>query len=472
MFKKICFLLAISGALLMTGCSHNTTKDGFKLNAEGAIVTEVPARAAGQTDVLGLTVPAMDTVRVGFVGLGMRGSDAVVRYTYVPGVKITAICDVEPDRVEASQKALATRGFPAAAGYSGDLEAYKKLCEDPNVDLVYICTDWVHHAPVALYAMEHGKHVAIEVPSAYSLKDCWAMVDMAEKTRLHCMILENCCYDFFELSTLQMAREGLFGEVVHAEGSYCHNLDPYWDEYWNSWRLTFNKEHRGDAYPTHGFGPVCQVLNIHRGDRLKTLVALDTKAFNGPKLVAARGGKDPDDFANGDVSTTVIRTENGKTVLIEHDVMNPRPYSRMYQVVGTDGYAGKYPVQQLCFRKEALAGEEVDYANLKGETTLSGDKVNEFMEQHRSPILTPELEALAKEVGGHGGMDFIMDYRLIYCLRNGLPLDIDVYDLAEWCCVSELSAISMNHGGMPVEVPDFTRGAWNRIDGFSYAFAE
>ncbi|MBP5302237.1 MAG: Gfo/Idh/MocA family oxidoreductase [Bacteroidales bacterium] len=472
MFKKICFLLAISGALLMTGCSHNTTKDGFKLNAEGAIVTEVPARAAGQTDVLGLTVPAMDTVRVGFVGLGMRGSAAVVRYTYVPGVKITAICDVEPDRVEASQKALATRGFPAAAGYSGDLEAYKKLCEDPNVDLVYICTDWVHHAPVALYAMEHGKHVAIEVPSAYSLKDCWALVDMAEKTRLHCMILENCCYDFFELSTLQMAREGLFGEVVHAEGSYCHNLDPYWDEYWNSWRLTFNKEHRGDAYPTHGFGPVCQVLNIHRGDRLKTLVALDTKAFNGPKLVAARGGKDPDDFANGDVSTTVIRTENGKTVLIEHDVMNPRPYSRMYQVVGTDGYAGKYPVQQLCFRKEALAGEEVDYANLKGETTLSGDKVNEFMEQHRSPILTPELEALAKEVGGHGGMDFIMDYRLIYCLRNGLPLDIDVYDLAEWCCVSELSAISMNHGGMPVEVPDFTRGAWNRIDGFSYAFAE
>ena len=472
MFKKICFLLAISGALLMTGCSHNTTKDGFKLNAEGAIVTEVPARAAGQTDVLGLTVPAMDTVRVGFVGLGMRGSAAVVRYTYVPGVKITAICDVEPDRVEASQKALATRGFPAAAGYSGDLEAYKKLCEDPNVDLVYICTDWVHHAPVALYAMEHGKHVAIEVPSAYSLKDCWALVDMAEKTRLHCMILENCCYDFFELSTLQMAREGLFGEVVHAEGSYCHNLDPYWDEYWNSWRLTFNKEHRGDAYPTHGFGPVCQVLNIHRGDRLKTLVALDTKAFNGPKLVAARGGKDPDDFANGDVSTTVIRTENGKTVLIEHDVMNPRPYSRMYQVVGTDGYAGKYPVQQLCFRKEALAGEEVDYANLKGETTLSGDKVNEFMEQHRSPILTPELEALAKEVGGHGGMDFMMDYRLIYCMRNGLPLDIDVYDLAEWCCVSELSAISMNHGGMPVEVPDFTRGAWNRIDGFSYAFAE
>lgn len=470
--RKLFILLAIFGAALLSGCAHNTTEDGFKINDEGAIVTPVPARAPGQSDVLGLTVPPMDVVRVGFVGLGMRGSDAVVRYTYVPGVQITAICDVETDRVKASQKDLEVRGFPAAAEYSGSLDAYKQLCEDPNVDLVYVCTDWEHHVPVALYAMEHGKHTAIEVPSAYSLADCWALVDMAEKTRHHCMILENCCYDFFELSTLQMAKEGLFGEVVHTEGSYCHNLDPFWDEYWNSWRLTFNKAHRGDVYPTHGFGPVCQVLDIHRGDRLKTLVAMDTKAFNGPKHVAARGGDAPEDFANGDVSTTMIRTEKGKTVLIEHDVMNPRPYSRMYQVVGTEGYAGKYPVGQLCFRKEALEGRPVDYGHLEGEKILSGQELTDFMEQHRSPILTPELEALAKEVGGHGGMDFIMDYRLIYCLRNGLPLDIDVYDLAEWCCVGELSAISMEHGGAPVEVPDFTRGAWNRINGFSYAFAQ
>ena len=470
MRKYSVFLLTIL-AVILTGCTASKTKDGYKLNDEGAIVTPTPEREKGQTDVLGLTVPAMDTVRVGFVGLGMRGSDAVVRYTYVPGVKITAICDVEPDRVKASQEDLAKRGFPAAAGYSGSTEAFKQLCENPDVDLVYICTDWVHHVPVALYAMEHGKHVAIEVPSAYSLEDCWALVNMAEKKRLHCMILENCCYDFFELSALQMAREGLFGEVIHVEGSYLHNLDPYWDAYWNSWRLTFNKEHRGDAYPTHGFGPVCQVLNIHRGDRLKTLVAMDTKAFNGPKHVAARGGENPEDFANGDVSTTMIRTEKGKTVLIEHDVMTPRPYSRMYQIVGTEGYAAKYPVNQLCFRNEALEGRTPDYSKLAGEKTLTGEALNTFMEQHRSPILTPELEALAKEVGGHGGMDFIMDYRLIYCLRNGLPLDMDVYDLAEWCCVSELSAISMDHGGAPVEVPDFTRGAWDKIDGFSYAFA-
>ena len=458
--KKTATIL-LAALLVFAGCSHDLP-----------IKTKVPPRPAGVTDVLGLTVPAMDTVHVGFVGLGMRGSDAVVRYTYVPGAEITAICDVEPGRVEASQRDLAERGCPPAAAYSGSEDSYRQLCENPDVDLVYICTDWVHHVPVALCAMEHGKHVAIEVPSAYSLEDCWALVDMAEKTRLHCMILENCCYDFFELSALQMAREGLFGEVVHAEGSYCHNLDPYWDAYWSNWRLDFNKEHRGDVYPTHGFGPVCQVLDIHRGDRLKTLVALDTKAFNGPKHVAARGGADPEDFANGDVSTTMIKTEKGKTVLIEHDVMTPRPYSRMYQLVGTEGYAAKYPVGQLCFRREAMEGGKADYRKLQGEEILTGEKLSAFMERHRSPILTPELEALAKEVGGHGGMDFIMDYRLIYCLRNGLPLDMDVYDLAEWCSIGELSAISMENGGAPVEVPDFTRGAWDRIKGFSYAFAE
>ena len=159
-----------------------------------------------------------------------------------------------------------------------------------------------------------------------------------------------------------------------------------------------------------------------------------------------------------------------KTILLEHDVMTPRPYSRMYQLVGTDGYAGKYPIGQICLRNEG--SENVDYQNLAGEKVYQGEALQALMEQYRSPILTPELETLAKEVGGHGGMDFIMDYRLIYCLNNGLPLDMDVYDLAEWCCVTELSRISLENGGVPVEVPDFTRGAWDRIKGFSYAFAE
>lgn len=457
-------LFAILSLALAVSCA--TSKE------EGPIKVETPARPAGQENVLGLTVPAMDTVRVAFVGIGMRGSSAVERYTYVPGVKITALCDVEADRVEKAQKTLEDRGFPKAVGYSGSTEAYKELCDRDDIDLVYICTDWKHHVPIALYAMEHGKNVAIEVPAAASLDDIWALVNMSEKTRKHCMMLENCCYDFFELTALTMAQRGLLGEILHGEGSYHHNLDPYWNAYWSNWRLDFNQAHKGDVYPTHGLGPVCQVMNIHRGDRFKTLVAMETKTVNGPKHVEAKSGEKCDDFQNGDVTMTMISTEKGKTILVEHDVMTPRPYSRMYQIVGSDGYVGKYPVQQVCLRENATQGTSTDFQNLGREVVYSGDKLSKLLEENRNPILTPELEALAKQVGGHGGMDFIMDYRLIYCLRNGLPLDMDVYDMAEWCCLTELGKISMENGNAPVEVPDFTRGAWNQIQGFSYAFAK
>lgn len=455
-----------AAALMLLAVSCSTTNSGT------VVKVETPARPAGQESALGLTVPAMDTVRVGFVGVGMRGSSAVERYTYIPGVRINALCDVEADRVENAQKTLEDRGFPKAAGYSGSTEAYKELCERDDIDLVYICTDWKHHVPIALYAMEHGKNVAVEVPAASSLEDIWALVNMSEKTRKHCMMLENCCYDFFEMTALTMAQKGLLGEIIHGEGSYHHNLDPYWNAYWNNWRLDFNQAVKGDVYPTHGLGPVCQVMNIHRGDRFKTLVAMETKAVNGPKHVEAKTGEKCEDFQNGDLTMTMITTEKGKTILVEHDVMTPRPYNRMYQIVGSEGYIGKYPVQQVCLRENATEGTSTDFQNLGREIVYSGDRLRTLMEENRNPILTPELEALAKEVGGHGGMDFIMDYRLVYCLRNGLPLDMDVYDMAEWCCLTELGKISIENGNAPVEVPDFTRGAWNQIQGFSYAFAE
>lgn len=432
------------------------------------IKTPVPARPAGQETMLQFAAEPIADVGIGVVGLGDRGSGAVHRLSFVPGSHVAAICDVEPDRAENNLKVLESRGMTAKV-YAGDEEVYKQLCEDPDVDLVYICTDWVHHVPVALYAMEHGKHVALEVPSAETLQACWDLVNTSERTRKHCMILENCCYDFFELTALTMAQQGVFGDIIHVEGSYHHNLDPYWDNYWHNWRLDFNQKYRGDLYPTHGFGPVCQALNIHRGDRLTTLVAMDTDAFNGPKLVEKRTGKPCTDFQNGDETMTMIRTAKGKSILIEHDVMTPRPYDRMYQLVGTDGYAAKYPVGQVCLRTETTG--EVDYEDLEFEKVYEGDELEALMAQYRNPILTPELEALAKEVGGHGGMDFIMDYRLVYCLNNGLPLDMDVYDLAEWCCVTELSRISIENGCVPVEIPDFTRGEWDKIQGFSYAFA-
>ena len=318
--------------------------------------------------------------------------------------------------------------------------------------------------------MEHGKHVAVEVPAAMTLDEIWLLINTSERTRKHCMMLENCVYDFFEIAVLNMAQQGLFGEVLHVEGSYLHNLDDFWPEYWNNWRLDYNMKHRGDIYPTHGIGPDCQVLNIHRGDRMEYLVAMDTKPCNGPKVVKRLMNQECTDFQNGDQTSTLIRTVNGKTMLIQHDVLTPRPYSRMYQVVGSDGYASKYPVRQLLFRAGMLdKTESPDYQNLNAHAALP-DSLCKVMLQKYLPPFVQELEEKAREVGGHGGMDFIMDYRLVYCLQNGLPLDMDVYDMAEWCCLGPLTRISLENGSAPVAVPDFTRGAWNRVKGFRYAF--
>lgn len=430
---------------------------------DNIIRTHVPSRAKGQKDVLGLTVPAMKVVRVGFVGLGMRGPSAVDRWCHIPGTEIKALCDVEKERVENCQKILKNKGKAEAAEFYGSVDSYKKMCERKDIDLIYICTDWVHHVPIALYAMEHGKHVAIEVPAALTLKDIWSLIDMSEKTRKHCMMLENCVYDFFEMSALEMAKKGLFGEVIHTEGSYLHNLDEFWNEYWSNWRLQFNHDNRGDVYPTHGLGPACQVMGIHRTDRMDYLVAMDTDPFNGPKITERNTGKKCDDFKNGDQTTTVIRTAKGKTILIQHNVLTPRPYSRMYQIVGTDGYASKYPVEQLLFRTEALKDNNVkaQYDKLDAHSALP-DSIRDAMLEKYTPEYVKEIRDMAKEIGGHGGMDYIMDYRLVYCLRNGLPLDMDVYDMAEWCCPAELTRISIENNSAPVEVPDFTRGAMDR----------
>lgn len=433
------------------------------------ITTPVPQRPTGVTDIVGFAADPIDTVRVGFIGLGMRGSSAVERFIHVPGSKIVAICDIEMPRVEKSLETLKKNGLTAAA-YGGEEDSWKALCERPDIDLVYIVTDWKHHAPMAKYAMEHGKHVAIEVPAAMNLDEIWSLIDTSERTRRHCMMLENCVYDFFEMNTLNMAQQGLFGEVLHVEGSYIHNLDEFWPYYWNNWRMDFNREHRGDVYPTHGTGPACQLLDMHRGDRMTTLVAMDTKAVNGPAYIEKTTGKAPESFANGDHTMTMIRTAKGKTLHIQHDVVNPRPYSRMYQLTGTKGFANKYPIEGYAFVPEQIAADSVpDHENLTAHGFISDAQRAALTEKYVHPIIR-EVGDVAKTVGGHGGMDYIMDYRLIYCLNNGLPLDMDVYDLAEWCCLIPLSAISIENGSAPVEVPDFTRGAWDKVHGYRHAF--
>ena len=478
MKKKLCSVLFVISLLVCPSSAQEVAFNWPYKVVDGTIVTETPQRPTGQQSVLGLATPKLQTVRVGFVGLGMRGPSAVYRWTYINGTEINALCDYEQERAEACNDILRNASLPPAAIYAGE-EGYKELCRRKDIDLVYIATDWLHHFTVAKYALEQGKHVAIEVPSAMSLSEIWQLIDLAESKRLHCMILENCCYDFFELNSLNMAQHGVFGEVLYVTGAYRHELSPYWNEYWKrdgndklGWRLDYNRQFRGDIYATHGLGPIVQVLNIHRGDRMKTLVAMDTKSVNGKKWVEKLSGNSCTDFANGDHTTTLIRTENGKVIEVQHNTMTPQPYNRMYQLVGTSGFANKYPVEGY-----ALSGDEMKKSgvrpssdNLSGHEFLSEVDRKALEAKYESPLIIT-YEKKAKEVGGHGGMDFIMDSRLVYCLQHGLPLDMDVYDLAEWCALAELGSLSMDNGNKPVEFPDFTRGHWNDVRSYKHAFA-
>lgn len=461
-------LLVTSLLYIFTGCcAEQESRRGDYRIEDGVIIFDEPQRQEGQKSVLGLAVAPIDTVRIGFIGLGMRGPGAVHRMTYIDGVSVLALCDLEEDRVERVQTdILEKKGLPRAAAYSGR-EGWRSLCERDDIDLVYICTDWKTHVPMAVYAMQQGKHVAVEVPAAASLEECWQLVDVAEQTQRHCMMLENCCYDFFELTALNMAKQGLFGEVIHAQGAYIHNLEPFWSAYHNNWRLDFNQKHAGDVYATHGLGPVCQVLDIHRGDKMSYLTSMSTPSYNGKKIAHEVMGVD--DFANGDMTSTLIQTEKGKTILIQHNVFTPRPYDRLYQLTGTEGFANKYPIEGFTLKGEHLPdGIIADHEKLDYHSFVPAAVRDSLMVAFKHPIIK-EIEAKAKEVGGHGGMDFIMDYRLIYCLQNGLPLDQDVYDAAEWSCLGTLTSASIENHGMLVKFPDFTRGDWNKVQGYRHA---
>lgn len=459
--KKIVSALIV--CLILVGCNTQQPKQS------SVISTPVPARPAGQADVLQLATEPLPTVRIAFIGLGMRGPGAVSRMTHIPGVEIVALCDVEQKNTEKVNKMLEERGFPKAQEFYGDTTVWRKVTALPNVDLVYVATDWKSHAMIGVQAMKDGKHVAIEVPAAVSMEEIWALINTSEQTRKHCMQLENCVYDFFELTTLNMVQQGLLGEVIHGEGAYIHGLQPFWDTYWNNWRMDFNRNHRGDVYPTHGLGPVCQTMNIHRGDKLNYLVSVDTKAIGNPAYIKEKTGEDVKNFRAGDHTCTLISTEKGKSILIEHNVTSPRPYSRMYQITGTKGFANKYPTEGY-----ALDGGVIDPAvagnheNLTAHSFVPNEMKTALMERYKHPIVK-DIEEKAKQVGGHGGMDFIMDYRMIYCLQKGLPLDMDVYDLAEWCSLVPLTEVSLDNNSAPVEIPDFTRGAWNKLDKLTFA---
>ena len=452
----------------LASCSNNDY--GYKIK-NNQVVYNTPARPADQQSMLGFACDPIEHVRVGVIGLGDRGKDVPKRFAYIEDATIVALCDLDSAKVQRAQRSLVKRGAPKAiAEYVGE-DAWMELCQRDDIDLVYLAVPWQYHTKMAVYAMEHGKHVAIEVPAATSIEECWALVNTSERTRRHCMMLENCCYDFYELTCLNMAQQGVFGEIVHGEGAYCHNLDPYWNKYQGDWRMKYNRDHAGDVYPTHGIGPVCQALNIHRGDKMDLLVSMQTNAFRGQKIADARYGEGAYEYANGDNTCTIIRTRKGKTILVEHVVTTPRPYNRMYQLCGTEGFANKYPNEGLALGSHSVEG--IDSQNLDAEYYMPAAQRDSVMRLYQHPITSEEgFVERAKKVGGHGGMDYIMDYRLIYCLHHGLPLDQDVYDAAEWSSLVELTEVSIKHGSMPVVMPDFTRGEWDKLDGLKLYLAE
>ncbi len=446
--------------LASSACTQTEPQTIKQLSGAQELFPETP-RPEGQTDVIELRCDPIDTVHIAFIGLGSRGKGAVRRYTFLEGVKVVALCDVVPENLDKAQEILREAGLPEADVYSGE-EDWKKVCEREDVDLVYVCTHWDLHTPIAVYAMEQGKHVATEVPAATSIEECWQLVNTAERTRRHCMQLENCNYDFFELATLNMVRQGLLGEIVHAEGAYIHDLrSPIFDEedgYWQMWRLRHNQTRNANLYPTHGFGPICHILNIHRGDKMEYLVSLASDQVGMTEYARETFGEDSDygrrDYARGDMNTTLIKTARGKSIMIQHDVTSPRPYSRIHLLSGTKGFVRKWPVRGIALEPDA-------------HSFLPEEEMEELLAEYEHPI-TKEVGELARKVGGHGGMDFTMDYRLIHCLRNGLPLDQDVYDAAEWSSIIELSEKSIENQSMPVRIPDFTRGAWNKVEVVTY----
>lgn len=394
--------------------------------------------------VLQLSCRPIPLVRIAFVGMGRRGMKTLERYRWIEGAEVRAIADPDPAATQAAAQVLKRTGRPQADLYN-DAGDWQSLCRRADIDLIYICTEWTQHAHMACYAMEHGKHVAVEVPAATTVQECFDLVETACRTRRHCFMTENCCYDRFALATQELTRRGLLGDVTHCEGAYIHDLRALIgladgvSAAPEGWMEHSYASHGGNPYPTHGMGPIGWLLGLHRGERLQSLTSLTSRGHGCEGAV-------------GRVNNTLIQTAGGRTVLLQFDVTTPRPYSRLQTICGTRGFAQKYPVPTL-----QLDGQSALYA----EEALSALEPYETSEASR-------LWQKGHTLGVPNEMNYAMDCRLVHCLREGLPLDIDVYDAAEWSCLAELSQRSARQGGRPVEIPDFTQGHWREVEGFRF----
>lgn len=388
-------------------------------------------------------------VRMGFVGVGMQGSSHVRNFLNIDRVEIKAICDIVPEKVDRMQKWVMKTDQPKPAGYSQGEYDFKRMCEKEDLDLVFTATPWEWHVPICVTAMKNDKHAATEVPAAMSIEECWELVETAEKYNKHCVMMENCCYSRPALMVLNMVRLGLFGEILHGEGGYLHDLRNYklGGLYEKDWRVYHSIKRDGNLYPTHGLGPIAQCMDINRGDRFDYLVSMSSNSRGLQEYAKRKLGAEHEfskaKYALGDINTALIKTKKGKTIFLSHNTNLPRPYSRIDLLQGTRGITQGYPSRFF----------------IEGRTKGHGwEPLDDYIKEYDHPLWENIGE---KATGtGHGGMDYIEDYRLIQCLLEGRPMDMDVYDAAAWSVVSRLTEISVANKSKPIDFPDFTRGLW------------
>ena len=432
-------------------------RDILKIGAVGAgglaiqsLVPRIAVAGPAGAPMIGFHDRPLETVGIGFVGVGLMGTAHVENLLKIEGAEIRAVCDVVPEKVERAQNLVAQAGQPRPKGFSRGPIDFERLCDQPDLDLVFTATPWEWHVPVCVAAMKAGKHAATEVPAARNLDDCWRLVETSEETRRHCVMMENCNYDRFEMMVLNMVEQGVFGELLHARCGYLHDLRAVKHDMEGEgvWRRDYSMTSDGDLYPTHGLGPVAQCLDINRGNSFETLVSMGSKTRGLHRYAVERFGSDSpqaaETFVLSDVVTTMLNTSGGETVLVTHDTSSPRPYSRDYLIQGTLGIARKYPEPRIY-----LEGRSEPHR---------WDPVDAYLEEYDHPLWRRLEEE--SQGAGHGGMDFIEDYRLIDALRAGRPLDSDVYDAAMLSAVVELSGRSIARGGETIRFPDFTRGGW------------
>ncbi len=425
------------------------------MSAEAELQAKTPKQKGKNTS--DLASPKMDVVRVAVIGVGARGSGHLAQLMQIDGVEVKAVCDNHQPTADAAKRQTEKKGKKVDFYTNGELD-YKHMLERDDIDAVFIATPWKWHTPMAVDAMKSGKHAFVEVPAAQTIEECWKLVDTSEQTQKHCMMMENVNYGREELMVLNMCRMGVFGDLLHGEAAYIHDLRGQMNEVEHgtgSWRTYEYAKRNGNLYPTHGLGPVAQYMNINRGDRFDYLSSVSSPAM--VRNIYAKEHFPPDhkwnkmNFICGDINTTIVKTVLGRSIMIQWDEQLPRPYSRLNFIQGTKGAWGGFPNR---FAVEGITKSTEDWTEKEA--------LDEYFAKYEHP-LWKRMGEEAVHNGGHGGMDFVMLWRIIYCLRNGLPLDQDVYDAAAWSSITPLSVESVAHRSKSMDIPDFTRGAWKSM---------